>query len=86
MLRSVLAPPEVLESGRGQLGVAHRVLDVLVPEIGLQSARVVPLVSQGEPTGVPQHVRVSLEAEPSGDTSALDHARKAGRGEGRATL
>ena len=36
--------------------------------------------------GVPQHVRMCLEAEPSLDTSALDHAGEAGRRERRATL
>src|SRR5438067_527206 len=33
--------PEVLEPVRRQLGVAHRVLDVLVTEIGLQRASIV---------------------------------------------
>ena len=36
------SPPEVLEAVRGQLGVAHRVLDILVPEVGLQRAGIVP--------------------------------------------
>src|SRR5262249_14934096 len=38
--------------------IAHSVLDVLVPEVGLQGAGIMPLVSQGEVTGVPEHVRV----------------------------
>jgi len=28
-------PPEILEPRRSQLGVPHRMLDVLVPEVGL---------------------------------------------------
>jgi hypothetical protein len=46
--------PEVLETMRRQLGVAHRVLDVLVPEIGLQGAGVVAGVGQGVAAAVPQ--------------------------------
>jgi len=38
------------------------VLDIPVPEIGLQGARVVPLIGQREPTGVPEHVWMRLEA------------------------
>ena len=40
--------PEVLESGRRQLGVAHRVLDVAVSEVGLQGPSVVPGGDSGE--------------------------------------
>ena len=46
---------------RRQLGVAHRVLDVLVTEISLQRPRIVALVGQREAGGVPQLVRVRLE-------------------------
>ena len=35
------SPPEVLKPIRCQLGVAHRVLDVLVPEPGLQRPGIV---------------------------------------------
>jgi hypothetical protein len=35
-------------------------LDVPVPEVGLQGARVVPLVGQSVATGVPEDVRVGL--------------------------
>jgi hypothetical protein len=67
-------------------GIAHGVLDVAVAEIGLQGARIVSLVGKGEATGVPQHMRVSLEAQAGALTSALDHAGKAGGREGRAAL
>jgi hypothetical protein len=36
-------------------------LDILVAEIGLNGARTVSLISQREVTGMPQHVRMSLE-------------------------
>jgi hypothetical protein len=55
-------PPKTFEPGRGQLRVAHRVLDVLVPEIGLKGAGVVPLGGQRKSTGMAQHVRVRFEA------------------------
>jgi len=36
-------------------------LDILVAEIGLNGARTVSLISQRDATGMPQHVRMSLE-------------------------
>jgi hypothetical protein len=54
-----LSSPEVPEPIRCQLGVAHRVLDVLVAEICLQRAGVVAGVGQGVAAAVPQHVRVA---------------------------
>ena len=51
-------PPEVFEPIRGQLGVAYRVLDVLVPEVGLQSARIVPGIGQRIAAAMAQHVRM----------------------------
>ena len=71
------ASPEILEPRRRQFGVAHRVLDIAVPEVGLQRARVVPLVGQGVAAGVPEHVRVRLEAELGLDPRSLDHAGEA---------
>ena len=56
-----LTAPEILEPRRRKLGVAHRVLDVAVAEIGLQGARIVSLVRQRVAAGVPEHVRVGLE-------------------------
>jgi hypothetical protein len=38
----------VLKPVRRQLRVAHGVLDVAVAQVGLQRARIVPLVGQGE--------------------------------------
>jgi hypothetical protein len=56
-------PPEVLEPIRIQLGVAHRVLDVAVAQISLQRPRIVALVGQDEVAGVPEHMRMNLEAQ-----------------------
>jgi hypothetical protein len=56
-----LTPPEVLEPRRGQFGIAHRMLDVAVPEIRLQSSRVMSPVGKPIAAGVPQHVRVGFE-------------------------
>src|SRR5437764_13944478 len=54
-------PPEVLEPVRRQLGIAHRVLDVLVAEPRLQRAGVVAGIGQGVAAAVPQHMRVDRE-------------------------
>src|SRR6516165_192124 len=62
ILRSASNAPEGFEPGRGQLGVAHRVLDVLVPEIRLKGAGVVPFGGQRKPAGMAEHVRMRLEA------------------------
>src|SRR2546428_11101388 len=50
--------PEVLEPVRCQLGVAHGVLDVLVPKPCLQRPGVVAGVGQGVAAAMPEHVRV----------------------------
>ena len=78
--------PEVFEARRRHLGVAHRVLDVFVPEIGLQGAGVDALVGQLIPASVPQHVRVHWEFELCGDAQPHDHFAEACRGERRSPL
>ena len=40
----------------------HRVLDVLVAEVGLQRSRIVPFIGQRKATGVAQHVMMSRKA------------------------
>jgi hypothetical protein len=80
-IRASSNPPKGLEAGRGQLGVAHRVLDVLVTEIRLEGARVMSLGRQREPAGMPQHVRVRLEGELRLHSRPLDHAREPCGGE-----
>ena len=44
---TAVLPPEVAEAGRRKFGVAHRVLNVLVPEPSLQRPGVVAGVGQG---------------------------------------
>ena len=78
--------PEILEPIRRQFGVAHRVLNIAVAKVGLQSACVVSLVRQCEAAGVAQHVRVRLELEAGRRASSLHKPRKACRGERRAAL
>ena len=48
-------------------------LDVLVPEISLERPRVVASIGQRKAAGMPEHVRMRLEAELRLDTSALNH-------------
>lgn len=55
--------PKIPEPIRRQLGVPHRVLDVLVPQVVLDRPGVVPVVRQLEPTPMPQHVRMYREVE-----------------------
>jgi hypothetical protein len=58
--------PEVLEPIQRQLGVAHRVLNVAVAQIGLERPRVVPAVGEGEPSGVPQHMQETTQGTDAG--------------------
>ena len=50
-----------------------------MPQVGLQGARVVPLVGECVAASVPEHVRVRFESKPRLSTRALDHAREPGR-------
>jgi hypothetical protein len=50
--------PKRLEPFWRQLRVAHGVLNIFVPEVMLQGARVLSVVGELVPAGVPQHVRV----------------------------
>ena len=53
--------PKILEPLRRELGVAHRVHDVLVAEVVLQRARVASVVRELVAGRVPQHVRMHAE-------------------------
>jgi hypothetical protein len=79
-------PPEVLEPGRRQLGIAHRVLDVAMAEVGLQGAGVVASIGKRKAAGVAQHVRMCLEIDAGSTPDALDHLGEAGGRERRTTL
>jgi len=62
------------------------VLDILVPEIRLQSPRIMAFVRQREAAGVPEHVWMRLEAEPGRLTSTFHKLGKPAGGERRAPL
>jgi hypothetical protein len=47
-----VASPKILEAVRRHFGVAHRVLNVLVPEVVLQGPCVVAIVSELKTTGM----------------------------------
>src|SRR5262245_20803516 len=66
------APPKVLEPVGRHFGVAHRVLNVLVPEIVLQGPGVVAIIGELKTTGMAKHVRVDRERHLGGLTDALD--------------
>ena len=53
--------PEVVEATWRQLGVTHRVRNVLVPEVLLNAARVVTIVGQLVTASMAQHVRMHRE-------------------------
>src|ERR1700690_2918746 len=61
-------------------------LDIPVPQVGLQSAGIVPRICQGEAAGMPEHVRMNLEPDPRGLRRPLNHSGKAGSRERRAPL
>src|SRR5215831_14050991 len=65
-------PPKVLEPIGCHVGVPDGVLNVLVPEVVLQGARVVAIVGQLEPAGVAKHVRVDRKGHLGGLPEALD--------------
>jgi hypothetical protein len=61
-------------------------LDVFVPEVGLNGSGVVALDGQREPAGMPQHMGVGLEPEVRLHACTLDHARETCGREGGAAL
>jgi hypothetical protein len=79
-------PPEVPEPVGRKLGVSNSVLDVLVPEVVLQSPRVVAIVGELEPTGMAKHVRVDREWHLGGLPEALDKPMEPDGTDGPAAL
>ena len=73
----VLVPKEPLEPIRRQGGVPRRVLNIPMPEIGLERAGIDPIVCKLKPRRMAQHMGVRLNAEFGCDASPLDHAREA---------
>jgi hypothetical protein len=62
------------------------VLDILVPEVGLQGPCVVPPIRKRVSASMAQHMRVRLESQLGLDPGSLDHASEPGRRERRAPL
>jgi hypothetical protein len=74
-----VASSKVLEAIRRHLAVPDRMLNVLVPEVVLQSPRVVAVVGELEATGMAKHVWVDREWHLGGLADALDEAVEANR-------
>src|SRR5262245_5353347 len=68
------ASPKVLEPVGRHVSVPDGVLNVLVPEVVLQGARVVAIIGQLEPTRMAKHVWVDREWHLGGLPDALDEA------------
>ena len=62
------------------------VLDIAMPEIGLQRPRIMPSVRQSKTASMSQHMRVRLEWQLGHPSCAFEHPGEAGIGERRATL
>src|SRR5262249_22965690 len=69
---TTLIPPKILESVGRHFGVSDGVLNVLVPEVMLQSPRVVAVVGELESAGMAKHVRVDRERHLGGLPEPLD--------------
>ena len=66
--------PEVLEPGGADLGITYRVLNPLVPEVVLDSARILATVGKVKTARVPQHVRMDRELDAGRFASVHHHA------------
>src|SRR5262249_34353597 len=78
--------PPSLKPGWRQLGVPHGVLDVLMSEVSLQRSGIPPRIRLVESAGVPEHMGVRLDFEPSGLASPVNQLLKVGYGHWRAAL
>jgi hypothetical protein len=81
-----VSTPKIFEPRWRQLGVPHRVLDVLVAQVGLQRACIMTIVGKLEARGVPEHVRVGLDLQVRPAGGSRDNACEAGSGERGAAL
>jgi hypothetical protein len=62
------------------------VLDILMPKVMLQAARIDTLIGQLVAATVPEHVRVYLERDLGGQAEAGNHAAETWWTHGRASL
>ena len=81
-----LISKQIFEARRGQLGIAHRMLDRFVSQIALDRAGINAIVCQLVPAGVAQHVWVYLNLERRCAGHAFDHCLKAQRRKRSRTL
>lgn len=63
--RTPLIPPKILKPIRRQLGIPHRMLNVLMPQVMLNRPRILPIVRQLKPASMAKHVWVSRKIEAS---------------------
>src|SRR5262245_14260381 len=78
--------PEVAEARWRKLGISNRVLDVLVPEIMLQSPRVVTVIGEFEAAGVAEHVGMDGEWHLRRLPEPRNHPAEGNRAHGRSPL
>ena len=71
-------PAGILEPRRRQLSVAHRMLDVAMPEVNLQRTRIMTLISKRVPANVFEHMWVGLEPRLRCLSSPFDHGGQGG--------
>jgi hypothetical protein len=75
---SASIPEKFLEPLRRQSGIAGGVLNIAVPEIGLDGARVMAIIGELVAAGVPEHVSMRIDAQISSGGCPLHHAREGG--------
>src|SRR5512147_552264 len=66
-------PPEVVETIGCEPRVENRVLNILVPQVVLNSTGILTVVGQLEAGRMPEHVRVDRHSEPGSIAGASDH-------------
>jgi hypothetical protein len=69
-------PPKILEPVRSQFGVLDRVLDIAMPKVRLQIARVMAGIGEGEAAGVAQQNSGKKSPLESGLSHALLKERR----------
>ena len=70
--------PKVLEPRWRKLGVSHRVLNVPVPQIGLERARIDAAIGELKPAGMAQLMWVHRRLEAGSDAKPGNHFAHAG--------
>ena len=80
------SPPQILETVRCKLGIAHRRLDAPVSKVTLQGPGIRALVCQYEATSMTQHMGMDRERQLSLYPCSFDQLGKAGSRERRAAL